>query len=192
MTSEFKSYNFPLSFQTPYNDITLFIDGTSRVKEFFDVRSHTKEIVIKKSLLESTENKFVVCNHFKYITIVSTSSSPQSTTVVTSGEKIRKSSEEDGKKSHLCFRFQFKIKAVDGGTPARESNPMADVTIIVDRNDHAPLFIDLPYFKIIDETAAIGTRVFDVNAKDDDVVSFFHILSFLIYRHFYLYIKSYT
>ena len=66
-------------------------------------------------------------------------------------------------------RYTFTVFCSDSGG----SNTSAIVTIdVTPFNDFAPKFLDVPYIQTITEGLAVNTVVFDVNAVDEDEVSY--------------------
>ncbi|XP_065679969.1 protocadherin Fat 4 isoform X3 [Hydra vulgaris] len=71
----------------------------------------------------------------------------------------------------LKFRKQKKytlnVAATDKGSPSRSSETVIEITV-EDTNDFAPIFIDDPYKKSLNENVDIGTNVLLIKAKDND------------------------
>ncbi|RUS85645.1 hypothetical protein EGW08_006591, partial [Elysia chlorotica] len=66
--------------------------------------------------------------------------------------------------------FTFSVVATDDGLPPLSSNINAQITISIDRNLFAPIFINTPYAVTIQETESVGNNILQVNARDDDPV----------------------
>ena len=57
---------------------------------------------------------------------------------------------------------------MDGGTPARTATTM--VTVLVERNENAPVFNPTSYVKSIADTTAVGSSILQLSAADNDQV----------------------
>ncbi|GFN78435.1 protocadherin fat 4, partial [Plakobranchus ocellatus] len=74
-------------------------------------------------------------------------------------------------------QFVFEATAVDLGTPQRTANP-STVTISVIRNQFAPVFISLPYSRVIQQNQPGGSSVFQTTAIDSDTTAPFNTLTY--------------
>ncbi|XP_041364041.1 cadherin-23-like [Gigantopelta aegis] len=64
--------------------------------------------------------------------------------------------------------FMFIIHSYDNGSPIRQSNTNAQVTISIDRNQFGPQFVGEPYETTIRETLTISSSVLTLSARDSD------------------------
>ena len=71
------------------------------------------------------------------------------------------------KRSLGCL-FQLTVVAYDSTYPENEAT--ATVSILVERNPHAPEFDDNNYQKTVDEKFALGSVVMEIRATDEDEV----------------------
>ena len=62
------------------------------------------------------------------------------------------------------------MRAVDGGKRPLTSSKEAQVVVRVDRNDHAPTFVNEPYEYSVRRTAEPGAPITRVTATDQDEV----------------------
>ena len=78
------------------------------------------------------------------------------------------------------FFFQFSVNVTDLGTPPLHCPQPANVTVSVLRNKYAPVISDLPATISLNQTAPVGTRVYVVNATDNDTVAPYNTLSYQV------------
>ncbi|XP_065656896.1 cadherin-related tumor suppressor isoform X2 [Hydra vulgaris] len=64
-------------------------------------------------------------------------------------------------------KYNLNVAATDKGSPSRSSETFIEITV-EDTNDFAPIFIDQPYVKSLNENVEIGTDALLIKAKDND------------------------
>ena len=86
--------------------------------------------------------------------------------------------------------LQVQLKAIDGA--GLESSDLAEVTVVVRHNVHAPEFPDERYEVDVDEDANVGLNVIKLEAEDKDTEVRTEELPFLMYMlYFAPYFHSY-
>ena len=69
----------------------------------------------------------------------------------------------------VCVTLQLLLTANDNGVPQQFATQTATVVVNVLRNLNTPYFVNSPYAVTIAETTLLGTSIFRLDARDDDV-----------------------
>jgi len=67
-----------------------------------------------------------------------------------------------------CFYLQLTVRAYDLGTPQRETNQRASVSVSILRNNNPPVFIFTPYSTTISKDQGTTNSIYTVTANDAD------------------------
>lgn len=64
--------------------------------------------------------------------------------------------------------LQFGIQVKDLGSPEKTASNPATIVVRVIRNKNAPTLSNLPSISSLNQTSAVGSRVFNVEAREAD------------------------
>lgn len=133
--------------QRPYNQVRYEMIGSSHAMEYFLINEVTGQIYVRKPLTEDDP----AVDSYEVGSFRITSDDSCMALLLNS-----------------LMWLQISVKAFDLGTPSKESETPALVTVRVVRNENCPEFQSVPYSAQIDHTQEVASFVLQASAADFD------------------------